>query len=133
MSKEIEQRFYKGCGSVGRAVASDTRGPWFESSQLYVHCQLHWLDEIKEKEAGNGPFKNMFYNISHGNQNTLINFFFSLTHLLAHSLSFKSSCITFDWVCRTYQERLFLTSDMHDNERDGIDFIALWNTALPSR
>ena len=21
-----------GCGSVGRAVASDTRGPWFESS-----------------------------------------------------------------------------------------------------
>ena len=22
-----------GCGSVGRAVASDTRGPWFESSR----------------------------------------------------------------------------------------------------
>ena len=24
--------FGSGCGSVGKAVASDTRGPWFESS-----------------------------------------------------------------------------------------------------
>ena len=54
-----------GCGSVGRAVASDTRGPRFESrhwQNLYwiVHCQLYWKDENKEKEAGNGPSKNIF-------------------------------------------------------------------------
>ena len=51
-----------GCGSVGRAVASDTRGPRFESSHrqkiiLNIYCQLYWKDENKEKEAGNGPFK----------------------------------------------------------------------------
>ena len=55
-----------GCGSVGRAVASDTRGPRFESSHrqkfinieqlLYaVNCVLK-RRKIKEKEAGNGPF-----------------------------------------------------------------------------
>ena len=26
-----KKRLGSGCGSVGRAVASDTRGPWFES------------------------------------------------------------------------------------------------------
>ena len=55
-----------GCGSVGRAVASDTRGPWFESShwQKFIYvlniCLLptvYWKDGNKEKEAGNGPFK----------------------------------------------------------------------------
>ena len=48
-------------GSVGRAVASDTRGPRFESSNrrnfimnmFTVNC---WKDENKEKEAENGPF-----------------------------------------------------------------------------
>ena len=54
-----------GCGSVGRAVTSDTRGPRFESShwQKFIHilniCLLstvYWKDENKEKEAGNGPF-----------------------------------------------------------------------------
>ena len=35
-----------GCGSVGRAVASDTRGPWFESSHRQnfisnIYCQLY--------------------------------------------------------------------------------------------
>ena len=50
------------CGSVGRAVASDTRGPRFESSHrqnLLNICLLstvYWKDENKEKEAGNGPF-----------------------------------------------------------------------------
>ena len=54
-----------GCGSVGRAVASDTRGPRFESSHqqnkfyiehlLTVNCVLKRRN--KEKEAGNGPFK----------------------------------------------------------------------------
>ena len=55
-----------GCGSVGRAVASDTRGPRFESShrQKFIFilniCLLsteYWKDENKEKEAGYGPFK----------------------------------------------------------------------------
>ena len=35
-----------GCGSVGRVVASDSRGPQFESSHrrkfiLNIYCQLH--------------------------------------------------------------------------------------------
>ena len=50
-----------GCGSVDRAVASNSRGPWFESSHrqkftFNIYCQLYWKDEIKEKEAGNGSF-----------------------------------------------------------------------------
>ena len=49
-----------GCGSVGRAVASNWRGPRFESSHrekfiLNIYCQLYLKDENKEKEAGNGP------------------------------------------------------------------------------
>ena len=52
-----------GCGSVGRAVASDARGPRFESPQslakfiFNIYFQLYWKGENKEKEAGNGPFK----------------------------------------------------------------------------
>ena len=54
-----------GCGSVGRAVATDTRGLWFESShwQKFIYilniCLLstvYWKEENKEKEAGTGPF-----------------------------------------------------------------------------
>ena len=53
-----------GCGSVGRAVAYDTRGPRFESSHrlifkqhLYtLNCNCIEKTKIKEKEAGNGPF-----------------------------------------------------------------------------
>ena len=56
------------CGSVGRAVASDTRCPRFESSHrqkfiynehlFIVNCQLCIeKTKIKKKEAGNGPFK----------------------------------------------------------------------------
>ena len=50
-----------GGGSVGRDVASNTRGPRFESSHrqnfiLNIYCQLYWKDKNKEKEAGNGPF-----------------------------------------------------------------------------
>ena len=50
-----------GCGAVGRAVASDTRGPGFESSHrqlllnIYLLLTVCWKDENKEKEAGNGP------------------------------------------------------------------------------
>ena len=52
-----------GCGSVSRAVASDSRGPRFESR----HRQKFKLNiftvscvertKIKKKEAGKGPFK----------------------------------------------------------------------------
>ena len=47
--------------SVGKAVASNSRGPRFESHHqqkciLNVYCQLYWKEENKEKEAGNGPF-----------------------------------------------------------------------------
>ena len=48
-----------GGGSVGRAVASDTRNPRFEPqhcknfiSQLYIYKEK---TKINEKEAGNGP------------------------------------------------------------------------------
>ena len=51
-----------GCGAVGRAVASDIRGPGFESSHWQLLLNIYLLltvcrkDENKEKEAGNGPF-----------------------------------------------------------------------------
>ena len=51
-----------GCGVVGRAVASNTRGPGFESSHQQLLLNIYLLltvcrkDENKEKEAGNGPF-----------------------------------------------------------------------------
>ena len=54
-----------GCGSVGRAVASDTRGPRFESSHrqkfifilnICLMSTVYWKDENK-KEAECGPFK----------------------------------------------------------------------------
>ena len=46
----------------GRAVASDTRGPRFESSHRQLLLNIYLLltvcrkDEKKEKEAENGPF-----------------------------------------------------------------------------
>ena len=50
-----------GCGSVGRGAASDTRGPRIESShrQTFISniCLLSTVN--KEKEAENGPFKNI--------------------------------------------------------------------------
>ena len=56
-----------GWGLVGRAVASNTRGPWFESSHwqtfIYNICLLSTVlkDENIEKEAGNSPFLNTIY------------------------------------------------------------------------
>ena len=51
-----------GCGTVDSTVASDTRGPGFESSHrqlllfnLFTVSRKH---ENKEKEAGNGPLQN---------------------------------------------------------------------------
>ena len=48
-----------GCGSVGEAIDSNSRGPLFESSHhqksiLNVYCQLCWKDENKVKEVGIG-------------------------------------------------------------------------------
>ena len=50
-----------GCGSVGRAVVSNSRGPQLESNHQQkfipnIYCQLYWKDENKEKDAENGPF-----------------------------------------------------------------------------
>ena len=65
-----------GCGSVGRAVASNTWGLQFESSHwqkficLLNICLLstvYWKDENKEKEAGNGPLKKLFQSWIHTN------------------------------------------------------------------
>ena len=51
------------CGSVGRAVASNTRGPRFESSHWQKCIYIEHLFTVncvlkrrKEKEAENGPF-----------------------------------------------------------------------------
>ena len=56
-----KENFGSGCGSVGRAVASNSRGPRFKSSHqqtfiLNTYCQLYFKDENKEIEAENGPF-----------------------------------------------------------------------------
>ena len=52
-----------GCGSVVRAVASNTSGLRFESSHwqdlFSVKFQLYWKDENKIKEGGIGPFKKL--------------------------------------------------------------------------
>ena len=54
-----------GCGSVGRAVASNIKGPRFESSRqqkfifilnISLLSTVCWRDENKEKEAGYVPF-----------------------------------------------------------------------------
>ena len=54
-----------GCGSVDRAVASDTRGPRFESSHLQLLLNPYFLgivirkDKNKEKEVGKGTLKHV--------------------------------------------------------------------------
>ena len=55
-----------GCGSVGTAVASDTRDPQFESRhwQSFIYQLYIRKDDKKEKEAGNGPsFKKAYYGL----------------------------------------------------------------------
>ena len=60
MSKEVH--LGSGCGSVGRAAASNTRGPGFESSHrqnllnVYLLSTVLKKTKIKKKEARNGPF-----------------------------------------------------------------------------
>ena len=54
--------FGSGCGSVGRAVTSDTKGPLFKCSHLlnfipnmYLQLTVE-LDDHEEKQAVNGLF-----------------------------------------------------------------------------
>ena len=55
------------CGSVGRAVASDTRGLWFESSHRGIYIQDFYLPivscvektKIKKKRPGMTHLKNI--------------------------------------------------------------------------
>ena len=50
-----------GCGSVGRAVASDARGPQFKSSLRQTFISDIYLFTVNfEKEAGNGTLKTIF-------------------------------------------------------------------------
>ena len=54
MSKEVH--LGSGCGSVGRAAASNTRGPPFESSQwTFIYCRLYWKDATKGKIGRDCP------------------------------------------------------------------------------
>ena len=48
-----------GCGSVGRAVASNNRDLWFESGkwQISLTCNCVENTKIKMKEDGNGKIK----------------------------------------------------------------------------
>ena len=54
------------CGSVGRTIASETRGLQFESSHrqkllilnICILSTVFGKDKNKEKESGNGPFFN---------------------------------------------------------------------------
>ena len=55
------QKRGSGCGSVGRVVATNSKGPQFESSHrqkyiLNIYGQLYRKDENKEKEAENYSF-----------------------------------------------------------------------------
>ena len=56
-----------GCGSVDRAVASDSRGPWFESGHRQIlyrtlehlftfYCTVLKTRIKKRKDARDGPF-----------------------------------------------------------------------------
>ena len=40
-ARTAQRNMGSGCGSVGRAVASDTRGPWLESShrQKFIYIE----------------------------------------------------------------------------------------------
>ena len=59
------QKRGSGCGSVGRAVATDSRGLRFESSHQHkfilnnVYCQLIEKTKIKKKRPDIGPIFNI--------------------------------------------------------------------------
>ena len=57
LQRELLSNVGSGCGSEGRAVASDARGPRFKFSHqqnlygTFVYCQQYWKDENKEKSV----------------------------------------------------------------------------------
>ena len=61
--KQPKDGWLSGCSSVGIVVDSDNCGTRFESNHWRIlkniYCQLRWKDENKEKEARNGPLKNV--------------------------------------------------------------------------
>ena len=73
LSINQDNQWGNGRGAVGRVVASNSRGPMFQSSHQQ-HCifnsyrQMYWKEENKEKEGGNERFffeKNSgFYSIN---------------------------------------------------------------------
>ena len=74
--------FGGGCGSVGKAVASDSRGPWFEFSHwlnLYWTFTINCFEKtkIKKKEAEKCPLKKCFQFL---NVDFLKKSFIMLTH-----------------------------------------------------
>ena len=94
-----------GCGSVGRAVASNSTGSQFESSHrqktiLNIYCQLYRKEENKEKEAWRAHFlkKNQFNRFRHFTAEAsffLSQFLCSRSELsLSLSLSFAPSLFT---------------------------------------
>ena len=85
----------RGCSSVGRVVASNSRGLQFKSSHqqkiiLNIYCQLYGKDENKEKEAGNGPY---LKTISSHIMLIIISIYFSSHYLLRliHTIQ-KNAC-----------------------------------------
>ena len=54
-------------GLVDRAVASETRDPRFESNHRQILFTINCIikDKNKENEAGNGPFKNLIWQMGH--------------------------------------------------------------------
>ena len=60
LSCKLIKSLGRDCGSVGRAFASNTIGPRFESRHLQFFKRIYLLKKRykdKEKDAGNGPFK----------------------------------------------------------------------------
>ena len=57
------------CGSVGRAVASSTRGPQFDTSHLqtlyYLFLSTAFKNENKEKRPGKGQIKKVQANFTY--------------------------------------------------------------------
>ena len=98
-----------GCGSVGRVVASKSRGPQFEYSHwqtfiLNIYCQQYWKDKNKEKEAENGPF---FKKKKKRNWTNLTRH--SLLPLRLIYITEFSACICSRWLCCSAEIEKFLS------------------------
>ena len=52
-----------GCGAVGRASASDTRGPWFESSHQQIYFQYSVLNTNRRKYIKRGRERTNFWKL----------------------------------------------------------------------